>query len=76
MRVLVAEDDAVSRIILRRAVEKFGHECLVAEDGERAWETYLGGPDVDVVISDWMMPGIDGLELCRRIRGDGREACT
>jgi two-component system, cell cycle response regulator len=68
MRVLIAEDDAVSRTILRRAVEKFGHECLTAEDGAAAWELYQRTPKVDVVISDWMMPGMDGVELCQRIR--------
>lgn len=68
MRVLIAEDDAISRMILRRAVEKFGHECLVAEDGERAWELFQSTPEVDVIISDWMMPGIDGPEFCRRVR--------
>ena len=76
MKILVAEDDAVSRTILRRAVEKLGHECLVAEDGRKAWELYCAAPNVDVVISDWMMPEVDGLELCRKIRdeerGDGR----
>ena len=65
MRILIAEDDAVSRTILRRAVEKFGHECLAAEDGEKAWEIYRETPGVDAIISDWMMPGMDGLELCR-----------
>jgi two-component system, cell cycle response regulator len=68
VRVLIAEDDAVSRMILRRAVEKFGHECLVAEDGLRAWELFQNTEEVDVVISDWMMPGIDGPEFCRRVR--------
>ena len=68
MRVLIAEDDAISRTILKKAVEKFGHEALVAEDGEKAWELFQNTPEVDVVISDWMMPGIDGLELCRRVR--------
>lgn len=67
MRVLIAEDDAASRIILSRAVRKLGHECLVAQDGLRAWGLYRSS-EVDVVISDRMMPGIDGLELCRRIR--------
>jgi two-component system cell cycle response regulator len=67
MRVLIAEDDAVSRLILKRAVETLGHECLVATDGTEAWELFRAN-DVDVVISDWMMPGLDGLELCRRIR--------
>jgi two-component system cell cycle response regulator len=68
LRVLIAEDDAVSRTILKKAVEKFGHECLTAEDGEEAWELFQNISEVDVVISDWMMPGLDGLELCRRVR--------
>ena len=69
MRILIAEDDNISRIILKKAVEKFGHECLAAEDGEKAWEIFQKNPEeVDVVISDWMMPGVDGLEFCRRVR--------
>ncbi len=67
MRVLIAEDDAVPRMILRLSVEKFGHECLVAEDGSQAWEMYHDAL-INVVISDRVMPGMDGLELCRRIR--------
>ncbi len=76
MKILIAEDDAVSRTILRRAVEKIGHECLAAADGEEAWGLYKANPDLDVIISDWMMPGVDGLELCRRVRGDNREGYT
>lgn len=72
MKILIAEDDAVSRMILRRAVEKFGHECLTAENGVRAWEIHRQTPDIDVIISDWMMPGMDGLELCRKVREDDR----
>ena len=68
MRVLIAEDDAVSRMILRRAVEKLGHECIAASDGLEAWETYQANPNVDVVISDWMMPGLDGLAFCEKVR--------
>lgn len=68
MRVLIVEDDAVSRMILRRAVERFGHECLTATDGSEAWEMYQESPEVDVVISDWMMPGLDGPALCEKIR--------
>jgi two-component system cell cycle response regulator len=68
VRVLIAEDDAVSRMILRRAIERFGHECLAAA-GIEAWEMYQSAPDaIDVVISDWMMPGLDGPTLCEKIR--------
>lgn len=76
MKILIAEDDAVSRTILHRAVEKLGHGCLVAADGEEAWGLYKENPDIDVMISDWMMPGVDGLELCRRVRDDGRDGYT
>ena len=76
MRILIAEDDAVSRTILRRAVEKVGHECLAAADGEEAWGLYKENPDLDVIISDWMMPKMNGLQLCRLVRGHGRDAYT
>ncbi|MBA2271328.1 MAG: diguanylate cyclase [Chthoniobacterales bacterium] len=69
MKILIAEDDAISLMILKKSVEKFGHECLMAEDGEKAWELFQNTLEVDVIISDWMMPGIDGPELCRRVRG-------
>jgi diguanylate cyclase (GGDEF)-like protein len=68
LKILVAEDDAVSRMILQRAVQRLGHDVLAAEDGKAAWDLYRETSDVDVIISDWMMPGADGLELCRRIR--------
>lgn len=67
MRVLIVEDDAVSRTILERSVTKLGHECVVAANGAEAWERFRTS-DVKVVISDWMMPEMDGVELCRRVR--------
>lgn len=76
MRVLIAEDDSVSLLILRRAIEKLGHECITSEDGEQAWQIYKETPNVDVIISDWMMPGVDGLELCQRIRAKEKEGYT
>ena len=67
MNVLIAEDDAMTRLMLQRAVEHQGHACLVAQDGLQAWQL-LQAHTVDVVISDWLMPLVDGIELCRRVR--------
>jgi DNA-binding response OmpR family regulator len=67
MRVLIAEDDAVSRRILQRAVERFGHDCHATVDGAEAWQSYLDA-QYDVVITDWVMPHVDGVELCELIR--------
>jgi diguanylate cyclase (GGDEF)-like protein len=75
VKVLIAEDDAVSRLMLRRAVEQLGHEVLVATDGTDAWELYRQHT-VDVIVSDWLMPGMDGLDLCRRVRASQRETYT
>ena len=71
MEILIAEDDAISRRILERVLQKLGHTVTACEDGSTAWEIYQQS-DFQLVISDWMMPGVDGLELCRRIRGMGR----
>jgi two-component system cell cycle response regulator len=67
MRVVVADDEATTRLVVKAAVQRLGHECLTAEDGDRAWELLQAAP-VDVLVTDWMMPGLDGPELCRRIR--------
>ena len=75
MRVLIAEDDSASRLIHQMIVEKCGHDCLVAEDGEEAWEIFQD-TEVDVILSNWMMPNIDGIELCRRVREERRAAYT
>jgi diguanylate cyclase (GGDEF)-like protein len=69
MRILIADDSPTPRLMLQRELEGLGHECLVAKDGTEAWEMFQGS-GVDVVISDWMMPGIDGDEFCRRVRAD------
>jgi diguanylate cyclase (GGDEF)-like protein len=71
MKVLVADDDPGSLLVARAAVERYGHNCLAASDGDEAWELYLKHQP-DVVVTDWMMPGMDGLALCRAIRA--REA--
>ncbi len=67
MKILVAEDDAVSRFMTVKALEQLGYACTATSDGHEAWEC-LEQDGFDVVISDWMMPRVDGIELCRRIR--------
>jgi CheY-like chemotaxis protein len=67
MKVLVAEDDPVSRRILEKLLTNQGCTTTICNDGRQAWEVYQEG-DYRLIISDWMMPEIDGLELVRRIR--------
>ncbi len=67
MKVLVAEDDSTTRELLRAAISQAGHLVLVAENGADAWEIYQEDSPW-LVVSDWQMPKMDGLELCERIR--------
>jgi DNA-binding response OmpR family regulator len=55
VNVLIAEDDAMMRLMLQRAVEHHGHACLMAQDGLEAWQVFQTHT-VDIVISDWLMP--------------------
>ena len=75
MRILIAEDDPPSRLIHQMIVEKCGHEALVTENGEEAWKIFQT-TEVDVVLSNWMMPGCDGIELCHRVREHEGSAYT
>jgi diguanylate cyclase (GGDEF)-like protein len=65
--VLIVEDSATVREMLRLVLEDAGFPVLVASDGEKAWQL-AQRPEISLVITDWTMPGLDGLELCRRIR--------
>jgi two-component system cell cycle response regulator len=67
MKVLIVDDDDLSRMVLAEALHRLGHECEAADGGERAWKLFQENRP-DVVISDWMMPDVDGLDLCRLIR--------
>ena len=71
MKVLAVDDSEAYRRTLEQAISGLGHDCLVAEDGIRAWELFEQG-GVDVVISNWMMPGLEGIELCQKIRESDR----
>ena len=73
MKILIAEDDSIGQKVARVTVERLGHDVAVAGDGEAAWESLVKHP-VHVIISDWMMPRLDGLDFCRRVRErKGRE---
>lgn len=71
MRILIAEDDPVSRRVLETTLIKEGHEVVVTRDGAEAWEVLRRENAPSLVILDWMMPGLDGVELCRRMRQMG-----
>lgn len=71
MKILIAEDDRISRMFLEVLLKKMGHVVTACEDGAAAWQAYQTG-DYRIIVSDWMMPELDGLELCRRIRKANR----
>ena len=68
MRILIAEDDLVSRRMLEATLCRWGHEVLVTEDGDSAWAELQKQDSPRLAILDWMMPGLDGVEICRRVR--------
>ncbi|HYH41429.1 MAG TPA: diguanylate cyclase [Burkholderiales bacterium] len=70
MKVLIADDDDVVLTVLEGLLDHLGHEAVVAHDGTEAWELIQREDAPQLVILDWMMPGIDGVEICRRIRQD------
>ena len=67
MNILVAEDDYVSRLLVKKAIKKIGHDVIEAENGKIAWALFLEYKP-DMIISDWMMPEMTGIELCKKIR--------
>ncbi|MFH1629401.1 MAG: diguanylate cyclase [Pseudomonadota bacterium] len=68
MKVLIAEDDPISRRVLEANLLEWGYEVMVASDGGEAWEIIQQPESPNLIISDWMMPRMDGLALCREIR--------
>ncbi len=71
MKILIAEDSPTYRLMLEKELQDLGHTVVIGRDGEEAWDT-LRRTDISLVISDWVMPSLDGLELCRRIRAAKR----
>jgi len=68
MRILIAEDDSTSRMLLEVTLKRWGHEVLAVQDGIEAWEVLKSEDAPRLAILDWMMPGVDGSQICRRVR--------
>ncbi len=68
MRILIAEDNGIIRDVLQAALAAWGHEVVACTDGTQAWQAFQGEEAPRLAILDWMMPGIDGPEICRKLR--------
>jgi DNA-binding response OmpR family regulator len=67
MKMIIADDEPVARAILQHALEALGHEIIATAHGLEAWEVFDREP-VRLIVSDWKMPGLDGLGLCEKVR--------
>lgn len=76
MPILVADDDVVSTRVLEATLRHWGHEVAVARDGLAAWEILRREDAPKLAIIDWMMPGLEGPEVCRRVRALARSSPT
>jgi DNA-binding response OmpR family regulator len=72
MRILVAEDDPTSRRLLESTLTRAGYDVVSASDGEEAWRILGGDDSPRFAILDWMMPGRDGIDVCRELRAETR----
>jgi two-component system cell cycle response regulator len=75
LKILIVDDDKAVLEALESAIVSFGHRCRTATDGLQAWQLHQA-ERADVILSDWDMPGIDGIELCRRTRVAADETYT
>ena len=66
--MVIADDDPVSREILAGLLRKWNYEVLIANDGREAMETLRAQSEPVLAVLDWMMPGLEGIEICRRVR--------
>jgi two-component system cell cycle response regulator len=73
MRVLVAEDNPVFQSMLKMMLTKWGYQAVIARNGTEAWHVLESESAPRLAVLDWMMPGMDGVEICRRIRSANRE---
>lgn len=73
LRVLAAEDNPVFQTVLRSMLTKWGYDAILVRNGTEAWQELQSPNGPQMAILDWMMPGLDGLEVCRRVRSEVRE---
>jgi phosphoserine phosphatase RsbU/P len=76
MQILIAEDDIVSRAVLERTLKSWGHDVVITCDGQAAWEVLKREDAPKLAVLDWMMPGLDGVEVCSRVRALERNEPT
>jgi two-component system cell cycle response regulator len=76
VRILIAEDDPVTRKLLEANLAKWGHEVVVCSDGAQAWQVLSGEDPPNLVVLDWMMPEMDGVTLCGEIRNLEKQPYT
>lgn len=76
MQVLVADDDPVYRTLLDELFGEWGFDVVLAADGQEAWEILQGADPPKLLVLDWMMPRMDGFEVCKRIRNETRNKNT
>jgi two-component system, cell cycle response regulator len=76
LKILIVEDEPVSKRLLEVTLRKWNYEVVTTSDGREAWQLLQGPEAPNLVISDWMMPDMDGLELCKRIRESERPGYT
>ena len=69
MRILIAEDDGATRLRLTGLLTKWGYQVVAVEDGQCAHDLLACEDGPSLALLDWMMPGLDGVEICRRLRG-------
>jgi DNA-binding response OmpR family regulator len=70
LKVLIADDDPPTRVLLRAAINQWGYKVIESKDGEEAWGVLQQADAPQLIILDWLMPKIDGLDLCKRIKSE------
>jgi len=68
-KILIADDDATTRMLLRTTLEKLGYQVEIACDGDQAWSALQAPEAANLAILDWLMPGVTGPDICRKLRG-------